>query len=561
VGGAIVQRVPVTQKSIHRAFLTGSDLWPENDSLKFADTESRALPHWWIGNSPAPPGWTTISPAAVLTDPAEYLAPSVIAIANAPADEFSPAALERLQQYVRDLGGTVLILGGDRAFGAGGYSGSVLDELSPLASDPPTPTTQWMLLTDASGSMAGDAGGRSRWAVASGALAAIVKELPPADTVSVGSFAANLDWWVNGKSVSEAKSLTLPPPNLAPSGPTNLQPVLEKLQADASGDGKKDLLLLTDGETKLAGLDTLAAAMIARNLRVHVLAIGSGSALADLQMLATATGGRYTAELDAAKWLAAVRKLVRGAMPDRMIHEPLDLVFGDGLATLPGRTVSDANRTWLKSGSIKLATARTADEEVPLIARRPLGTGTVIAAAYPPNGPELEAITALAASPPRDPKYQVDWSAAARGRVTIDAAGAEGFLNGLSFQLRMSGASDVLKFEQSAPGRYEAIIPPSAEPRLAKMFLGEHEIDRQPIAGRYPHEFDAIGLNADSLSNLANRSGGRLITPDQKRPISIPLQWDNSSLTPWLSIAAAVFIGLGLVQWKRSAGSVTPAAG
>src|SRR5262249_34584776 len=43
--------------------------------------------------------------------------------------------LQLLKLYVQELGGGLLVLGGDRSFGLGGYTRSALDDLLPVASD------------------------------------------------------------------------------------------------------------------------------------------------------------------------------------------------------------------------------------------------------------------------------------------------------------------------------------------------------------------------------------------------------------------------------------------
>ena len=94
-----------------------------------------------------------MAPEALPTGAAAYLAPAVIVLDDVAADRLSPEQQGRLRQCVRDLGGGLVLLGGGHAFAAGGYPGSALESLSPLASTPPRPTTHWMLLADGSGSM------------------------------------------------------------------------------------------------------------------------------------------------------------------------------------------------------------------------------------------------------------------------------------------------------------------------------------------------------------------------------------------------------------------------
>src|SRR5256885_952037 len=73
---------------------------------------------WVIGANLAPSGWRAILSSDLPTDAAEYLRPSVIALDNIAASDLSSLQQQRLGQYVRDLGGGLVILGGDHAFAA-----------------------------------------------------------------------------------------------------------------------------------------------------------------------------------------------------------------------------------------------------------------------------------------------------------------------------------------------------------------------------------------------------------------------------------------------------------
>jgi hypothetical protein len=93
--------------AIAKVELNPGDLWPENDSLSLRISPPWMSEKWWVGGNP-PPNWRFFSPAQLPDLPEEYLAPAMIVIDNQSADRFSPAGLDRLTQYVRDLGGSVL---------------------------------------------------------------------------------------------------------------------------------------------------------------------------------------------------------------------------------------------------------------------------------------------------------------------------------------------------------------------------------------------------------------------------------------------------------------------
>ncbi len=156
-GTFIIARSIPAADQIAKVELNPGDLWPENDSMSLRIAPPWLSERWWIGENP-PAGWRAFSAAALPDLPEQYLGPAIIVIDNQSADRFSPAVLDRLMQYVRDLGGSALIVGGDHVFAAGGYPGTNLEQMSPLASFPPDAIMRWLLLADASGSMSQDAG-------------------------------------------------------------------------------------------------------------------------------------------------------------------------------------------------------------------------------------------------------------------------------------------------------------------------------------------------------------------------------------------------------------------
>src|SRR5690606_31443960 len=56
-----------------------------------------------------------------------------VVIENLPADHLGRLKMERLAQFVEDLGGGLLLTGGERSFGTGGYFKSPLDPILPVS--------------------------------------------------------------------------------------------------------------------------------------------------------------------------------------------------------------------------------------------------------------------------------------------------------------------------------------------------------------------------------------------------------------------------------------------
>jgi hypothetical protein len=593
-GGA---RVPAVT-----ARLSPGDAWPENDALTIAPPAPDRLERWLVTAGPATPagraapltlpGFRVMSPAELPSDPAAYLAAAVVVLDNVPADAVPPAARDRLTQYVRDLGGGLAIAGGDRAFAAGGYVGTPLDALSPLASTPPRPTARWLLLTDGSGSMAaaGGAADVSRWQAATDALVRLVPALPPDDAVDVGSFAETLTLWSAGRSARATRDLPLPPAGVAPRGPTNLRPALEAAvgplpvvptPAGGGGSGQAppssapapsagptstgapvpvNLLLLSDADADVGDVPSLVALLASRNVRLHLLAVDAGRGLADLQAVGRRTGGQAVRQDDPARWASAAGDLLRAAAETRLSLDPAAVTFAGRLANLPGRAVSPWNRTWIKPRADEVGRAVVGGEPVPMAAAWDVGEGRVAAAAFAAAPTEVAALAAAVARPPRDPRVTVAWDAGRAVRVRVDVvdldpAATQPYGNGVAFSLDVTPDGAVprqVPLRQTAPGRYEGELPAPGSPAVATVRQAGRAVAREAVAGRYPPEFDAVGVDRAALGLLAGRSAGRVIEPTERRPIEFRWPRRDVPLAPWLASAGACLILAALLWWKWS---------
>ncbi|MHC4698328.1 MAG: VWA domain-containing protein, partial [Planctomycetota bacterium] len=73
------------------------------------------------------------SPDLGAFDLAQMINYSTIILANIPAATFTDRQLEALAVYVKDMGSGLIMLGGDEAFGAGGWIGSPVEEVMPVS--------------------------------------------------------------------------------------------------------------------------------------------------------------------------------------------------------------------------------------------------------------------------------------------------------------------------------------------------------------------------------------------------------------------------------------------
>ena len=559
-GGAVtLVRIVATGAVVASAQINKGDRWPENDALSVPIAAPGQRQRWFVSNVSAAPDaeWIVMRPDDLPSEPAAYLSPAIIVLENVAATDLSVIQQQRLEQYVRDLGGALLIGGGDRAFSSGFYPGSALESISPLASSPPTPAVHWMLLADSSGSMSQQtAGDSTRWQLASAAVARLLPNLPPDDAVSVGSFAAELTWWSAGKSARETAVLSLPPPNVSPNGPTNLAAALDRIAREADGGLAGELLVVSDADTTIDNPDDLARRLKEKRIRLHVLAIGEGRGMETLRRMTAATGGTLLRQLDPKTWAGEVRRLLAAAWPKRLMDSPVTIAFGAELAGLPARRTPTWNRTWLKGGAAQLAqTNHGGAGGIPLAARWNVGSGVVAACGFAPTPDEVAGLARLIARPPRDPRFTVALEAGPRLTVRVDAVENGKYLNGLALRLELADAENadrarVIDIPQTGPGRYELSI---WAPRVRSFATVRHEsrvIDRLAVAGRYAPEFEAIGNDYDALRTLARRTGGRVIDRAWSKPIEIPFPRRELLLTPFLALGGAMALAIGLIRWR-----------
>jgi uncharacterized membrane protein/Mg-chelatase subunit ChlD len=113
-----------------------------------------------------------------------------VILENVPARDFGRLKMERLAQFVEDLGGGLLLTGGERSFGTGGYFKSPLDNVLPVSMEIRQEHRKLQMalaiVLDRSGSMAVPvAGGRTKMELADIGTAECVRMLSAGDSVAV----------------------------------------------------------------------------------------------------------------------------------------------------------------------------------------------------------------------------------------------------------------------------------------------------------------------------------------------------------------------------------------
>ncbi len=222
---------------------------------------------------------------------------------GSPAEE-----VDRIADFVEVLGRGLVVVGGDQAFGMGDYSGSALEELLPVRSDPDDlvrrqPVAE-VLLIDTSGSMANchcrdgefSEGGVNKTDLSRAGAAKAIEALADTDRVGVLAFDSGTDWIIplGPKPDPEVAGKALE--SLQPLGETTaiargLAAALEELR-DAP-EQIRHVVLFTDGwDPNEGGLLDAVRELADQGITLSVLGTGEGPGVT-LRRMAEIGGGRY----------------------------------------------------------------------------------------------------------------------------------------------------------------------------------------------------------------------------------------------------------------------------
>ena len=216
-----------------------------------------------------------------------------IILSNVSADELSTLQMEHIESYVRDLGKGLVVIGGDRAFGRGGYHDTPLEQVSPLEMTPrqKKESLALMLVVDASGSMANYIGPDQKIQLALEGVRASIRAVDDEDRVGVIAFAAQIK--MNLLPTTEHEEMLSEVGQLRPGSGTKMYPALEKAyeRLQAVDAKQKHILLLSDGKSE-GDFIPLAERIAADKITLSTIAIGDADR-ALMQAIAEAGGGGY----------------------------------------------------------------------------------------------------------------------------------------------------------------------------------------------------------------------------------------------------------------------------
>ena len=217
-------------------------------------------------------------------------------LSNVPADALTTQQLDTIENYVRVLGRGLVVIGGPRAFGPGGYSDTALERILPVEMTPrqQQDSVAMLFVIDTSGSMANYVNARQKIQLAIEGVRAGIRNLKAEDTAGLLGF--NTAVHVVSSLTADRGSLIRAVGTLRPTGGTTMMhAALHKAgQLLKTTDAKrKHIVLLSDGNSTGERSDflDLAKQLAAARIGITTIAIGDADK-ALLSEIAAAGGGR-----------------------------------------------------------------------------------------------------------------------------------------------------------------------------------------------------------------------------------------------------------------------------
>ena len=513
----------------------------------------------------------------------------LVMIDNVPANDLSRDQMKLLASYVRDFGGGFLMLGGDQAFGLGGYFRTPIEDILPVRCDfqkeKETPSLGMVLVLDRSGSMSGP-----KMEMAKEAAKEAVELLSPQDYVGVVAFDSEAFWVAPMQSAADKGAVQGKIATIQAGGGTNMSPGLEMAYAALSSSPAKikHVILMTDGMSVPGPFYELTTKMAGDRITVSTVGVGSDADQNLLQQMAEWGNGRFyftddpqnIPQIFARETMSASKSSLQETPFQAKIVRAADFLAGVPLDSAP-----------FLLGQVLVKTKPTAELYLvsergdPLLATWRYGLGQTAAFTSDARsrwaaewlrwegfGKFWVQLTRKLKRPAALKNFPATITRENNGfRLTVDAVNESGDfvsdLQGEAVVVLPDGTQQKVALNLTAPGQLEGFWAASQRGAYHAQVMLKRDgqmVEQQYVSGTigYPDEFSLRPPDEAKLRALASGTGGKF----HPKPGEI-LEGDTRranverELWPWLLLAALlVFVGdVAARRWpEKQAPPLTP---
>lgn len=464
---------------------------------------------------------------------------------NVSGFDVSLEKMRLIETYVRDAGGGLIALGGDKSYSGGGYYASPVERALPVSMDVKTqaqiPSLSVIIVLDRSGSMATD----DKLYIAKSAALAAIEVLNPLDEVGVLTFDEAAEWSVPPTQVANRTVIADLLRQVSSGGGTDLYKALEEARDATQGQSAKvkHVIVLSDGLTKSeVDFEGLILEIAGNGATVSTVGFGGDADQALLESIAAWGNGRFyftdnpenIPRIFTSETLVVSRNLHVEKRVQPVATFVGELLEGIDVKRLPA--LDGYQRTFPKPTAQILVRA---DGEDPLLVSWRYGLGKSVAFMSDLAG--------------RWSKRWIDWEEFGRfmgqtarwsmrqrggekllpsfswkgdkGTVVADVLDRDdAFMNGLDMRATMVGPKREpieIALEQVAPGRYRGQFPVRGPGRYYMSLRGDGTgaLEGRRVGPRtfglaipYSPEYLARGADYDQLEAIARAGGGGLLS-------------------------------------------------
>jgi uncharacterized membrane protein len=475
---------------------------------------------------------------------------NAVILDNVSGESLSFTAMENIETYVKDMGGGLIMMGGDNSFGAGYYKNTPIEKALPVFMDAPADLKFsdlcLIFVIDKSMSMTSGADdtAKNKLEMAKIAAFASIQMLNPTDRVGVVVFDTEFKWIIPLMKAKERRWIANKLSQVEGDGGTDLFPALSNVfrsikQAKAA---KKHVIVLSDGETKKADFKTLVKSMSQSAISVSTVAIGDDADIELMKSIAAWGQGRsyYTDNSkNIPKIFTGETKIVTKNLVIEKILQPYstrpnEMMQGIKAGQLP--VIHGQVLTHPKPGAgVWIRTA-----EGPLLTAWRYGLGRSVAFTSDLSGrwgrdwvrwEHYGRFTSQMVKWAQKKETQKKFFATIdrdgeNGKFTVDLFSEENrFINNSDLRVNVrfpSQKSKTISLDQIAPGRYQcAFLAEEIGEYYFSLFGRKNDQSSfQQVFGfgiPYTDEFYNLGVRLSLLQSLAAMTNGKLLSIDRGR--------------------------------------------